>query len=135
MQAHADSHGSEVSAQDLWQLFDTSYLQAAHGPLHFSGTSYSMPAAKPEPGQGVRLDLQWQGARPWQWPPLAMVRSDAAVQALGALGIQVQVHSFEERSTQASSAGGNAQACAFIELVSPDGVGTCFGVGLDNGIR
>ena len=130
VQAHADAHGSEVCAQDLWELFDTSYLQAANGPLAFSGYQLLDGGSAGAAGQGVRLDLQWQG-RALAVTAFGNGPIDAAVQALATLGIAVQVHSFEERSTQASSAGANAQACAFIELVSPSGVGTCFGVGLD----
>jgi 2-isopropylmalate synthase len=51
---------------------------------------------------------------------------------LRGIGIEVQVRSFEERSTQASAAAGDAQACAFIELRQSG----CerFGVGLDGNI-
>ena len=131
VQTQADAHGSEVSAQDLWQLFDAHYLQAAHGAVRFGGYQLlDAGSSVAGPAQGVRLDLEWQGAAV-SASAVGNGPIDAAVQALGEMGIQVQVHSFEERSTQASSAGGNAQACAFVELVSPDGVGTCFGVGLD----
>ena len=55
--------------------------------------------------------------------------------ALQTLGVDVQVRSFEERSTKGSAHGGDAQACAFMELSSdatdsPDR----FGVGLDHNI-
>lgn len=43
---------------------------------------------------------------------------DAAVHALKTAGITVQVRSYEERSTRASTNAGDAQACAFLELVS-----------------
>ena len=133
VQAYADQHGSEVSAQVIWDLFDGHYLQAAQGPLQLLGYQLlDAPAAVGDSGQatqGVRLDLSWQGQLV---SPIAYGNGpiDAAVQALAQLGIAIQVHSFEERSTQSSSAGGNAQACAFVELVGAAGMGTCFGVGL-----
>jgi 2-isopropylmalate synthase len=59
---------------------------------------------------------------------------DAAVHALQAVGIKVQVRSFEERSTRASSTAGDAQACAFLELISASGGPERFGVGMDTNI-
>jgi len=44
--------------------------------------------------------------------------NDAAVHALQAVAIQVQVRSYEERSTRASSNASDAQTCAFLELVA-----------------
>jgi 2-isopropylmalate synthase len=38
------------------------------------------------------------------------------VQALQTAGIELNVRSFEERSRSASSHGGNAEACAFVEV-------------------
>jgi len=131
VQEYADAHGSEVSAQVIWDLFDTHYLQAAQGALELRGYHLlDAPADAAPARQGIRLDLHWQGHT---LTPVAYGNGpiDAAVQALAAIGVTVQVHSFEERSTQASSAGGNAQACAFVELVGAAGAGTCFGVGLD----
>jgi 2-isopropylmalate synthase len=59
---------------------------------------------------------------------------DAAVHALHAVGIKVQVPSYEERSTRASTHAGDAQACAFLELVSAAGGTERFGVGMDTNI-
>jgi 2-isopropylmalate synthase len=50
------------------------------------------------------------------------------------MGIRVQVRSYEERSVGASGEAGNAQACAFMELVSAQGGGDCYGVGMDGNI-
>jgi 2-isopropylmalate synthase len=59
---------------------------------------------------------------------------DAAVHALHAIGMQVQVRSYEERSVKASKDGGDAQACAFLELVPSGGGAERFGVGMDTNI-
>ena len=64
----------------------------------------------------------------------AMVPIDAAVHALQGVGIHVQVRSFEERSTKASTHAANAQACAFVELVPTEGGAERYGVGLDHNI-
>jgi 2-isopropylmalate synthase len=50
------------------------------------------------------------------------------------VGISVQVRSFEERATSPSGEGGNAQACAFMELAHPAGGRECYGVGIDTNI-
>jgi 2-isopropylmalate synthase len=59
---------------------------------------------------------------------------DAAVHALQTIGVKVQVRSYEERSTKASVDRGDAQACAFLELVSAQGGAERFGVGMDTNI-
>ena len=59
---------------------------------------------------------------------------DAAVHALHAVGIQVQVRSYEERTTRASSNAADAQACAFLELVAGASGSERFGVGMDTNI-
>ena len=134
VQRHADAHGGELSAQALWGLFDGHYLQADPAGWGYAGHSlFDATAADGSAAQGVQLALQWGG----QALPACGYGNgpiDAAVEALRALGVVVQVHSFEERSVRASTQGANAQACAFVELVAADGIGTCFGVGLDSNI-
>lgn len=50
-------------------------------------------------------------------------------------GIDVQVRSFEERSVAPSEDGGNASACAFMELSDSGGQGgERYGVGMDANI-
>lgn len=60
---------------------------------------------------------------------------DATVHALRSAGVHVQVRSYEERSITPSEDGGNAQACAFLELMPEDGSqGDRYGVGIDGNI-
>lgn len=60
---------------------------------------------------------------------------DATVHALRSAGIHVQVRSYEERSITPSEDGGNAKACAFVELTPEDGSrGDRYGVGIDGNI-
>ena len=54
--------------------------------------------------------------------------------ALQGIDVQVQVRSYEERSTKASTTGGDAQACAFLELTPAGGGAERFGVGMDTNI-
>ena len=56
---------------------------------------------------------------------------DAAIRALAGIGIEVQVRSYEERSM---GKGGDARACAFVEVTADDTERECYGVGLDANI-
>ncbi|MEI6619425.1 MAG: alpha-isopropylmalate synthase regulatory domain-containing protein, partial [Betaproteobacteria bacterium] len=132
VQAYTDTHGGEMSAQDIWDLFASTYMVPTE-PLGFVGyqlTDHPHDAN----GQGIRLTLEVAGKR-HTLSGAGNGPIDAAVQALLTIGVDVQVRSFEERSTKSSAHGGDAQACAFIELSSdatdaPDR----FGVGLDHNI-
>ena len=127
VQAYTDAHGGEMSAQDLWDLFSKAYLHTTQ-PLNLIEHHLI------DDGLGIRLvvhaggvthTLSGRGNGP----------IDAAVHALQTLGIHVQVRSFEERSVKASEDAGNAQACAFLELVPSKGAGVeRLGVGMDTNI-
>jgi len=132
VQAYTDTHGGEMSALDIWNLFASTYV-APTEPVGYVGyqlTDHPHDAS----GQGIRLTVEVAGAR-HTLQGYGNGPIDAAVQALLSIGVDVQVRSFEERSTKSSAHGGDAQACAFVELSSdamdaPDR----FGVGLDHNI-
>ncbi len=126
VQKHTDAHGGEMTAAELWQLFARTYLEADQPVRYVEHHLFEHGAA-----QGIRLVVEKDG--------MTHLLSgegngpiDAAVHALRGIGIDLQVRSFEERSTQASAAAGDAQACAFIELRQSGG--ERFGVGLDANI-
>ena len=54
--------------------------------------------------------------------------------ALRKAGIALQVRSYEERSLGSSREGGDAKACAFIEVTRSGSERECYGVGLDANI-
>ena len=56
---------------------------------------------------------------------------DAAIHALQQSGIKLNVRSYEERSM---GKGGDAKACAFIEVTQAGSERECYGVGLDANI-
>ena len=132
VQAYTDTHGGEMSALDIWNLFASTYV-APTEPVGYVGyqlTDHPHDAS----GQGIRLTVEVAGAR-YTLQGYGNGPIDAAVKALQSIGVDVQVRSFEERSTKSSAHGGDAQACAFMELSSdatdaPDR----FGVGLDHNI-
>ena len=127
VQAYTDKHGGEMSAQDLWDLFSQAYLQTTQ-PLNLVEHHLI------DDGLGIRLVVQTGGVS-HTLSGRGNGPIDAAVHALQTLGIHVQVRSFEERSVKASEDAGNAQACAFLELVHTKGAGVeRFGVGMDTNI-
>jgi 2-isopropylmalate synthase len=127
VQAYTDAHGGEMSAQDLWDLFSKAYLHTTQ-PLHLVEHHLI------DDGLGIRLVVQAGGVT-HTLSGRGNGPIDAAVHALQTLGIHVQVRSFEERSVKASEDAGNAQACAFLELVHSKGAGVeRFGVGMDTNI-
>ncbi len=128
VQRHTDSHGGEMSAADIWQLFSQTYLDTRTPLRYVEHNLFGRGNV-----QGIRLTVELndkvhllvgEGNGP----------IDAAVHALRGLGIDVQVRSYEERSMSSSNEGGDAQACAFME-VTRSGSGTeCYGVGMDANI-
>ena len=128
VQNHADRHGGEMSAADLWALFAQTYLQAG-GRVGYLGHHLYECAA----GQGVRLTVEVDGIT-------HVVTGegngpiDAAIHALRSIGIELQVRAYEERSMGGSADGGDALACAFVEAARAGGGRECFGVGIDANI-
>jgi 2-isopropylmalate synthase len=134
VQAYTDAHGGEMTAQDIWQLFDATYLNAADASVRYVGHHLFEAAAKGKaPVQGIDLQLEVAG-KSVHLKGVGNGPIDAAVHALHGAGVQVQVRSFEERSTKASQQAGDAQACAFLELAALGNSTERFGVGLDGNI-
>jgi 2-isopropylmalate synthase len=135
VQTYTDSHGGEMTAQAIWDLFDATYLDAPMAAVRYVEHHLFEEAGETgtKPQQGIRLSVDVQG-QTVQLVGKGNGPIDAAVHALHGLDIQVQVRSYEERSTKASTDGGDAQACAFLELVSVQGVAERFGVGMDTNI-
>lgn len=123
VQGHADRHGGEIGAEQLWQLFAQTYLDVAK-PLRYLGHQLSEHAQ----GQGIQLQIEWDG-EPRALTGVGNGPIAAAIQALRLLG-PVTLCSYEERST---GSGGDAQACAFVELAAENGQ-TAYGVGMDGNI-
>jgi len=132
VQAYTDSHGGEMTAQDIWKLFDASYLHATDASLRYVGHHlFDAGMQGKAQVQGIELKLEVAG-KMLHLKGRGNGPIDAAVHALQGAGIQVQVRSFEERSTKASQQAGDAQACAFLELASQGA--ERYGVGLDSNI-
>jgi 2-isopropylmalate synthase len=133
VQQHADAHGGEVSAAGIWQLFAATYLDSEQPVRYRSHHLYEHGSA-----QGIRIEVDIDGA-----PHLLSGEGngpiDATVRAFAGAGINLQVRSYEERSMSASAStsncGGDARACAFVEIAgAKGGGGECYGVGIDANI-
>jgi len=128
VQRHTDAHGGEMSAAEIWQLFSKNYL-VPQTPLRYVEHHLFEHGR----GQGIRLGVE-SGGEIHLLTGEGNGPIDAAVHALRALDMELQVRSYEERSMGRSGAGGDAQACAFMEVTRPGSGIECFGVGLDTNI-
>ncbi|MDR1227682.1 MAG: 2-isopropylmalate synthase [Azoarcus sp.] len=118
----------EMSAEAIWQLFSRAYFDPRTPVVYIEhhlreqGNQQGIELTVDIDGQ--RRILAGQGNGP----------IDAAVHALRQAGIAVQVRSFEEQSISASLDGGEARACAFLELAGTDGGSGRYGAGIDENI-
>jgi 2-isopropylmalate synthase len=126
VQQYTDVHGSEVGAADLWRLFSAAYLEPTE-PMRYR-EHHLFDKGKV---QGIRIAIDLHGA-PHVLTGEGNGPIDAAVHALRGTGIMLQVRDYEERSMAASINGGDARACAFVEIVIDRQ--ECYGVGIDDNI-
>jgi 2-isopropylmalate synthase len=126
VQQHTDTHGGEINAAAIWQLFSSTYLETA-APVHYR-EHHLFEQGKL---QGIRLSIDIDGTSHLLTGegngPI-----DAAVHALRSAGIHVQVCSYEERSMAPSADGADARACAFVEIAAQGK--EFYGVGIDSNI-
>jgi len=127
VQQHTETHGGEISADDIWQLFEQTYLETTRPVRYREHHLYEHGSV-----QGIRLKvdiggtthiLTGEGNGP----------INAAVHALQSAGLDIQVRSYEERSMTPIGEDGNARACAFMEIAGKDS-GDRYGVGVDSNI-
>ena len=127
VQAVTDGEGREVSAADLWSLFEREYgldrRAAELRALHQEDAGHDGT---------VRVSADWHGPHGWQAlsgqgnGPL-----DAFVHALSqAIGQPVEVLDYHEHGL---GAGAHARAAAYVEVRVGRGA-ACFGVGIDASI-
>src|SRR5574343_429783 len=131
VQQHTDTHGGEVSADDIWNLFSRAYLENA-SPVCYREHHLFEHGHGEEMRQGIRLSVDIDGT-PHILTGEGNGPINAAMHALESAGIKVQVRSYEERSMVPMGEDGNARACAMIEVAAP-GRGETYGVGIDSNI-
>ena len=125
VQRYTDQHGGEMEASDIWTLFTETYIDAGQPVRYVEHHLF-----EDEKTQGIRLTVQANG----QTHILSGEGNgpiDAAVHALHKFGIKLSVRSYEERSM---GKGGDAKACAFMEVTQNGNERECYGVGMDANI-
>jgi 2-isopropylmalate synthase len=124
VQAVMDLDGKELTAKDLWALFEHEYALAAPAPAHATTSEQAGGSVR------VTANVDWAGAvLPVQGQGNGPI--DAFVNALNAAtGRSVRVLDYHEH---AIGAGAQAQAMAYVEL-RVDERHTVFGVGRDTNI-
>ncbi|PKO36311.1 MAG: 2-isopropylmalate synthase [Betaproteobacteria bacterium HGW-Betaproteobacteria-6] len=127
VQQHTDTHGGEVSANDIWHLFAETYLDSEQPVRYRDHHLFEHGNA-----QGIRISVDIDGT-PHILTGEGNGPINAAVHALQTAGITVQVRSYEERSMVPMGEDGNARACAFMEIAGKNS-GECYGVGVDSNI-
>jgi 2-isopropylmalate synthase len=127
VQKHTDEHGGEVTADDIWNIFSSTYLEST-APIHYREHHLFEHGS----AQGIRLSIDIDGT-PHILNGEGNGPINAAVNALKCAGINIQVRSYEERSMTPIGEDGNARACAFMEIAGKNS-GECYGVGVDSNI-
>jgi 2-isopropylmalate synthase len=127
VQAHTDSSGGEVTADEMWIIFSAEYLGASE-PLELvtvtsvsNGNGYTVTARVKD--RGVEREITGEGNGP----------VSAFVDALAILGYHVRVLDYAEH---ALSSGGDAMAAAYVETEVGEGedAHVYWGVGLNASI-
>ncbi len=127
VQQHADEHGGELAADDIWNLFAATYLETTAPVRYVEHHLFEHGNA-----QGIRLTVEIEG-HTHLLTGEGNGPIDAAVHALRQVGVVAQVQTFEERSLGSSHGYADARASAFIELRGESGQER-YGVGIDGNI-
>jgi 2-isopropylmalate synthase len=124
VQRHTDDEGGEVTPEQMWSIFSTEYLQQPRARVDLARYTTSTVDGKVE----LVADADVNG-RPHTLAALGNGPIDAFMHALSTVDISVRVLDYAEH---ALSAGGDAQAAAYVEC-EVDGE-VRWGVGVDPNI-
>ncbi|MEW9533710.1 2-isopropylmalate synthase [Microbispora sp. NPDC049125] len=123
IQDHTDAEGGEVTAAQMWHIFDGEYLTPAHPRLALeSHTCSSVGDGRYQITSRVRIDGIAREVRAWGNGPVS-----AFTTALAEAGVPVSVLDYHEH---AMASGSDAQAAAYLEC-EVDGK-VLYGVGIDS---
>ncbi|MFO1345378.1 MAG: 2-isopropylmalate synthase [Rhodocyclaceae bacterium] len=122
VQQHTDATGAEVSADELWQIFNRSYVQA-NAPMRY----VEHHLFEHGDAQGVKITVA-MGERRFTVSGEGNGPIDAIIHALR---VPVRLLAYEERSL---GQGADARAVAFVEMAGGDQPGSTHGVGIDDNI-
>lgn len=121
VQKQADSNETELSSQDIWELFDTTYLAPARigGVLAYLGHRLH----DTDKGHGIDIDIELADGTRLRLSGTGNGPIDATV---AALGMPLRIDSYEERSLES---GADASALAIVEGSWSGIPGSHFGAG------
>jgi 2-isopropylmalate synthase len=122
VQRQSDSDGSEISSEQLWELFSREYLVTAD-PIRVIEHHLAERGAR----QAVRLVLNVDGHE----CALAGEGNGPLDAVMAAVGLPIMLQSYEERAIGSGTA---ARAVAYMELTSSEFVGSRFGVAIHSNI-
>ena len=121
VQAVTDSSGKEVSAAEIWRLFENEYF-SQDGRDYQYRNHHLVTAQDGTDGELLTLNITRDGK-----PVQLTGRGNGPIDALvHALALPFDVLSYEEKSI---GKGSEAKAVAFVEITTPSRV-TLFGVGM-----
>lgn len=122
VQKVTDDTGKEVTAAEIWSIFEDEYLKAAT-PLEYVGHTLYDEGGK----QGVKVRVRRFG-KDEELSGLGNGPIDAFMKALN---VPVQVRHYGEHSL---GSGADARAVAFVEVTETGQAGDIYGVGIDPNI-
>ncbi len=123
VQRQADASEAELASEDLWALFEATYLAPADLPWRYCGHQL-LDSAR---GQGIALEVARADGVRLHWHGEGSGPIDAVAAAVGQhLGAALRIDHYEERSL---GQGAGATALAIVEAALPGVAGTRFGAG------
>lgn len=133
VKAACDEAGTEISANDVYDLFKKEYIDV-DGPYTLIGRKLYEEDEVNKTSPKVRFEgqIQRNGGEPVDITGFGTGPIDAFFSALEQIGITG--YRFEDYSEHAISMGADAQAVSYIHLTSPDGK-PLFGVGMSHNIN
>lgn len=126
VQDYSDKHGSEVTAQVLWNLLNQAYVQV-HRPYQLINYELTDKNGK----QHIKLFIEHNGGdQVFEGSGTGPISA-----VINALGLPLDVLSYEERSlSHQGGTGANAQALAMVELNDTAQQYSTFGLGVHDNI-
>ncbi len=123
VQDYTDSQGTEITAEQIWSLFNAHYVQNADN--HYQLKNYSLTDNNGK--QCVQFEIQ-SGTKIHQ---LSGEGNGPISAILNALDLPIDVLNYEEKSI---GHGANAQALAIVELQAQGVSSSAYGVGIHDNI-
>ena len=117
-----DANGSEMDANDLWKLFEQTYL---HADSPIALRNHRLEESRDHHGVELEVEINGEISR------IEGHGNGPLESAMLALGAPCRIHSYEERSL---SGGSDARAVAFVEIAGDGFTGTVFGAGCSTSI-